>query len=98
MGIEYQDLTSSLRSNHNIPDEVQGVWVTSVAADSPLFDKNVRDNDFIVEVNGTAVESSSDLEAAVEAVESGDLLRFYINRYDMRSGNSASFFAIVRKP
>ncbi len=98
LGIEYQDLTSSLRSNHSIPDEVKGVWITSVAADSPLFDKNVRENDFIAEVNGTAVDNSSDLEAAVEAVESGKLLRFYINRYDMRSGNSASFFAIVRKP
>ncbi len=98
LGIEFQDLTPSLRSNHSIPDEVGGVWITSVAPDSPLFDKNLRDNDFIQEVNGTAVESASDLEAAIEEVPAGGLVRFYVNRYDMRSGNSVSFFAVVRKP
>ena len=98
LGIEYQDLTPSMRSNHNIPDQVGGVWITSVAADSPLVDENVRDNDFIAEVNGVTVESSRDLEAAVAAVESGGLLRFYVTRFDVRSGNAVSFFAVVRVP
>ena len=98
LGIEYQDLTPSLRSTHSIPDEVGGVWITSVAPDSPLFDENLRDNDFIQEVNDTRVESARELEAAVAAVPSGEYLRFYVTRYDMRSGNSASFYSIVRVP
>ena len=63
-----------------------------------LVDENVRDNDFIAEVNGVAIESARDLETAVEAVESGSLLRFYVTRFDVRSGNAVSFFAVVRVP
>lgn len=98
LGIEYQELTPSLRSSHDIPDEVTGVWITSVAPDSPLYDENVRPNDFIAEVNGTPVTTESELEAAVDAVASGGYLRLYVQRYDLRSGNSASFFAVVPVP
>ena len=99
LGIEYQELTSSLRGNHGIPDDVTGVWITSVAPDSPLYDENVRPNDFIAEVNGTKVDTAGELEAAVEAVGSGGFLRLYIQRFDLRSGNAvASFFAVVRVP
>ncbi len=98
LGIEYQELTPTLRSTHSIPDELRGVWITSVAADSPLYDKNVRDNDFITEVNGTAVDSASDLEAATSGATSGSVVRFYITRLDVRSGNMAKFFAVVRVP
>ncbi len=98
LGIEYQELSSSLRSSHSIPDEVGGVWITSVAPDSPLYDKNVRDNDFISEVNGTAVDSARGLEAAIEAAPSGSVIRFYVTRFDVRSGNMAKFFAVVRVP
>ncbi len=98
LGIEYQEITPSLRSNHSIPDEVAGVWITSVAPDSPLYDKNVRDNDFISEVNGQAVASASDLEAAIEAAPSGSVIRLYVTRFDVRSGNVTSFYAVVRVP
>jgi len=98
LGIEYQDLTPELRSNHSVPDEVKGVWVTSVAPDSPLYDKNVRPNDFIAEVDGTEVNTARELEAAIEAAASGSLVRLYITRYDMRNGNGAKFFAVVRVP
>ncbi len=98
MGTEVQDLTPSLRSTYGIPDAVAGVWVTSVATDSPLFEENIRDSDVIAEVNGTAVETVRELEAAVAAVPSGSLLRFYVTRFDRSSGNSASFFAVVQVP
>ncbi|MCP3960561.1 MAG: Do family serine endopeptidase [bacterium] len=99
LGIEYQELTPSLRETHSIPDEVEGVWITDVAATSPLFDENVRPNDFIVEVNGASIETAAELESAIGGVESGKLLRLYVKRIiDVRSGNVASFFAVVRKP
>ncbi|MEM7354121.1 MAG: Do family serine endopeptidase [Acidobacteriota bacterium] len=98
LGIEVQTLTRALRSTHSIPDEVEGVWVTNVAAESPLFDKGVRSNDFITEVNGDAMSSVRELEAAVEAVDSGGLLRLYVSRYNPRGGDVASFFAIIRVP
>lgn len=98
LGIRYQDLTDANRATHGIPDEVRGVWVTLVEPDSPLYDENVRPNDFISDVNGESVSTVRELEAAVEAVSSGSLLRFYITRFDPRSGQTASYFAIVRVP
>ncbi len=98
LGIRYQDLTPSNREIHGVPDEIEGVWVTEVAPSSPLYDKNVRPNDFIVEVNGAAVGSVAELEAEVEKVASGAFIRLYVSRFDPRSGQQASFFAPVRKP
>ena len=58
----------------------------------------VRSNDSITEANGTAVDSIRDFEEVIGAVPSGRLVRFYITRVDPRSGQTASFFAIVRVP
>lgn len=98
LGIRYQDLTPASREAHGVPDEIEGVWITEVAPSSPLYDKNVRPNDFIVEVNGNAVESASELEEAIEAVPSGSFVRLYVTRFDPRSGQTISFFAPIRKP
>ncbi len=98
LGIRYQDLTPSNREIHGIPEEVVGVWITEVAPSSPLWDDNVRPNDFIVDVNGTPVRNVEEFEAAVDGVDSGALLRLYVTRVDPRSGQSVSFFAITRVP
>ncbi|MEE8526037.1 MAG: Do family serine endopeptidase [Thermoanaerobaculia bacterium] len=98
LGIRYQDLTPSNREIHGIPEDVEGVWITDVAPSSPLWDDNVRPNDFIIDVNGTPVTSVEEFEAAVDAVASGALLRLYLTRVDPRSGQSVSFFAIIRVP
>lgn len=98
LGLQVQQLTEQNRSAHGIPEEVQGLWITEVAPDSPLFDENVRPNDFIAEVNGTVVTTVGEFEEAVGAVPSGSLVRLYITRFDLRSGQTASFFAIVRVP
>jgi serine protease Do len=98
LGIRYQDLTPSNREIHGIPEDVEGVWITEVAPSSPLYDDNVRPNDFVVDVNGTPVTSVEEFEAAVDKVASGSLLRLYVTRVDPRSGQSVSFFAIVRVP
>jgi len=98
LGIRYQDLTAQLRSLHNVPDTVGGVWITEVAPTSPLYDENVRPNDFISEVNGVAVDSVASFEEEVAKVGSGGFLRLYVTRFDPRSGQTASFFAVVRVP
>ena len=98
LGIEYKTLTQALRLNHSVPDEIQGVWVTDVSADSPLFEEGVRQNDFISEVNGDRVTTAGELETAVDAIESGSLARLYVSRFDPRSGNVVSFYAILRVP
>jgi serine protease Do len=98
LGIRYQDLTPSNREIHGIPEDVDGVWITEVAPSSPLWDDNVRPNDFVVDVNGTPVGNVEEFEAAVDQAASGSLLRLYVTRVDPRSGQSVSFFAITRVP
>lgn len=98
LGIQYQDLSSSVRENHGLPDEVNGVWVTMVAPDSPLYDKGVRQGQVIVDVNGTPLKGGKDFEKAVKDVPSGKFLRLYVTQVNPQTGESASFFAVIRVP
>jgi len=97
LGLQYQNLTPGLRQMHGIPEGVDGAWVTNVEPDSPLWEENIRPGDILMEVNGQAVSGISDFEEIVEGQESGSFLRLYVRRYG-QSGQSASFFAIVRVP
>jgi len=54
---------------HNIPPSIEGVWVTEVAASSPLIEENVQPGDVIVEVNGEPTKSVSEFEEAIAAVK-----------------------------
>ncbi|MEM8930321.1 MAG: PDZ domain-containing protein, partial [Acidobacteriota bacterium] len=99
LGIQYQDLSPQLRQMHSMPTDLNGVWVTQVAPDSPLFDEQVRAGDVIVEVNGDPVGDVSSFEEAVGAIESGKFVRLYVSRVNPRTGEvAASFFAVVRVP
>ncbi|MEM6797390.1 MAG: trypsin-like peptidase domain-containing protein, partial [Acidobacteriota bacterium] len=84
LGLQYQDITRSMRDSQNIPSSLEGVLVTNVAPDSPLFDESVRPNDIIVDVNGEPVDGVEGFEQAVEKVESGRYLRLYVSRIDPR--------------
>ncbi|MEM7048062.1 MAG: Do family serine endopeptidase [Acidobacteriota bacterium] len=98
LGIEFQGLTSGLRSNHGIADNVSGIWVTSIEPDSALYEEGVRVGDVIAEVNGRDIETVNDFEAAVGETSSGSYVRFYVQRMDPNSSRVISFFAPVRKP
>jgi serine protease Do len=98
LGLRYQDLSPGIRSSHQIPEEVAGVWIRSVSPRSPLIDERVQAGDIITEVNGAAVRSVADLERLVQAAPSGGYLRFYVQRFDPRSGRSAQLFAFARVP
>jgi serine protease Do len=98
LGIRYQDLTPELRETHGLPEAARGVWVTQVAPDSPLADEGVRPGDLIAEVGGRPVTGVEELERRIEEAPAGSYLRLYVQRFDPASGQSAAFFAPVRKP
>ncbi len=99
LGLDFQDLGPQLRENLGIPSSERGVLVREVTASSPLYDEGVAVGDLIVEINGQPVDSSSDFERQVTAAPAGSYLRLYVKRFDRRrSGEGASFFAIVRVP
>ncbi len=97
LGIQYQDLSNTLRDGHRIPQEVDGVIVSSVAPTSPLYEQFVRPGSIITEVNGRPVKSVEDFEATVKGAKSGTYLRFYAVQIGQR-GERQPFFAVVQVP
>jgi len=84
LGIRYQDLTPGLKQLHGLPDDVQGVWVSQVAPDSPLYDQGLGASgiDFVItEVNGHKTPDVEAFEKAVKNAPSGTRLRLYVRRF-----------------
>jgi serine protease Do len=98
LGLGYQNLDSSIRSSHGIPGDAHGVWITRIEPDSPLFEEGVQPGDVIAEVNGHEINGVDEFEQVVEDADEGSYLRFYVQRFDPRSGRAVAFFAPVRKP
>jgi serine protease Do len=98
LGLRYGDLTPAIRSSHRIPEGVQGVWVRAISPRSPLVDENVEIGDVITEAGGRHVGNVAELESIVKAARPGSYLRFYVQRFDPRSGESGQFFAFARVP
>lgn len=100
LGLHYQDLTPSLKRLHGLPDDLEGVWVTSVDADSPLYDQGFGDSRMqhvITEVNGEPVSGVEEFEAAIEGVPAGSRVRLYV-RHFVQGEELSSTFAFPRAP
>ncbi|HEX6204014.1 MAG TPA: PDZ domain-containing protein, partial [Thermoanaerobaculia bacterium] len=98
LGIRYQELTRELREGHGLPESAQGVIVTRIEPDSPLADEGVQPGDLIVEVGGQPVRSAAELEQRIGDAPAGAFLRLYVQRINPATGQTVSFFAVVRKP
>ena len=97
LGLEYQDLSPNLRSNHGLPEDLDGIFVTDVAPSSPLYEQGVRPGTVLSEVNGKDVDSVDAFEKAVREVKPGAYIRFYGRRI-LGRGQTAPFFAVVQAP
>jgi serine protease Do len=58
----------------------EGLIVTSVLPTSPAVEAGITAGDVILAIDGTDIASSDQLEATIEAVESGRTLTFTIQR------------------
>jgi serine protease Do len=84
LGLRYQDLTPGARDAHSLPEDVRGVWITSVSPRSPFFEEGVRTGQalFVIsEVNGQAVSNVEDFERVVRQAGAGSRLRVYIRTF-----------------
>jgi S1-C subfamily serine protease len=70
LGVDITTLTPSLRQQYGFTP-TQGAVVLSVAAGSPAAKAGVEQGDVIVEIDGTAITSSEDLQKAVEKGKPG---------------------------
>jgi serine protease Do len=98
LGVVCGDLTPALRAAHGIPENVRGAWVRSVSPHSPLIDEGVQPGDIIAEVDGRPLAGVAELEAALKTARRGTYLRFYVLRFDPRSGQAQQLFAFARVP
>ncbi|HVR28521.1 MAG TPA: Do family serine endopeptidase [Thermoanaerobaculia bacterium] len=97
LGVQYQDLSPGLREMHGIPGSVEGVWITEVAASSPLIDQGIQPGDVVAEVNGEPVADAEQFVTLVSRIPSGQFARLYVWR--TTGGDEAQgFFAVVRVP
>lgn len=70
LGVAVTAITEEMREQFNVPEDVQGVLVTGVTADSGAAEKGLRPGDVIVEVNQEEVSSPGQIAAKVsEAME-----------------------------
>ncbi|MGB5401520.1 MAG: Do family serine endopeptidase [Thermoanaerobaculia bacterium] len=84
LGLRYQDISPGLRSNHGIPEDVEGVWVTDISPRSPLYEEGVRSGELIniiTKVNERSVGSVAEFEELVRDAQSGSRLIFYLRRF-----------------
>jgi len=100
LGIRYQDLTPGNRRIHDLPEDLDGVWITSVSPTSPLWDQGVTNDGIlyvVTEVNGRGVTSVKDFEDAVRSAQPGSRMRLYLRRF-ANGEEVAPQFVFPRKP
>jgi serine protease Do len=70
LGVSVTAISDEMREQFNVPEDVQGVLITGVTADSGAAEKGLRPGDVIVEVNQEEVSNPGQIAAKVsEAVE-----------------------------
>ena len=70
LGVAVTAITDEMRQQFNVPEDVRGVLVTGVTADSGAAEKGLRPGDVIVEVNQEEVSSPGQIASKVsEAVD-----------------------------
>ncbi len=78
-GVAVQELTAGLREKLDLPENVSGVVVTSVAPDSPALGL-LQANDVIQEVNHQEIKSGQDYEQALARIGEKDVMLLLVYR------------------
>jgi serine protease Do len=96
LGLEIDDLTARARRAYGIDkDTTKGVVVTHVKPVSPAADGNLVEGDVILEVNGVAVGSADEMQAAIKKAPKGKYIRFYVQRQNPH-GQAQKFLTAVK--
>jgi serine protease Do len=73
LGIEVAPLDSELADRFNQP-EAEGIVITDIRAGGPANRRGIFTGERILEVDGQPIESEADLQAALDAVEPGQVV------------------------
>ncbi|MDX2307551.1 MAG: Do family serine endopeptidase [Hyphomicrobium sp.] len=69
LGLTLKPLTDDLRKELGFDAKVKGLIVGAIAPDSPAAAKNIKPGDVIVEAQQESIESTADLERAIDKVK-----------------------------
>ena len=78
-GITVENMTPSLKKNHNIPKRITGVVVTDISEDSPAAGI-LRTDDVIMEINKKKIHTINDYEAVVSKINPRENILFLVYR------------------
>ncbi len=84
IGITVGGIPESAAKEYDLPD---GLYVSAVNEESDAYKKGIRPGDVVLEVNGIAVTSTSEVNAIKEKLQVGDTMEFLI----WRDGQSIVF-------
>ena len=69
LGLQLSAITDGLRQRYKIKDQVKGVVITGVDANSPAADKRLNPGDVIVEVAQEAIANPTDLQKKLDQLK-----------------------------
>ena len=72
LGLTVAELTSDIRSQYDLPDEMTGLVIVDVKDGSDAAEKGLRRGDIIAEVQQTPVETADDAEKVIADARSKD--------------------------
>jgi serine protease Do len=98
LGMTIQELSSELRRQYGLPEDVRGVIVTGVKNVSPAGEANINEGDVISEVQGQPVATTSQFRSAVDKLRAGQRIRLYVTTPTGRGGRPISTYRILTVP
>lgn len=78
LGIQVQEINRQTRMMYQIPNDIEGVLVTSVEPTSNAFAKGIREGSIISEVNKQKVATLADYRKVVKSIKKGDSVAVYV--------------------
>jgi len=66
----------------DIPESLNGIWITEIAADCDISNTELAENDMIIEVNGQSVSTYDEVMAAIDGQVAGDSVEAVCRRYN----------------
>src|SRR5690348_3735831 len=95
-------LTDQQKKQANVPENVDGVYITDVVANGAAKEAGIQPGDVIKKINDNTITSSSELQEELSNYSPGDKVNVTISRngsehtYNVTLKNSVGTFAIVK--
>jgi serine protease Do len=98
LGMTVQELTTELRRQYALPENVSGVIVTGVKNVSVAGEAGINDGDVISEIQGQRVNTLAEFRSAIDRLRSGQRIRMYVTTPAGRGARPISGYRFMIAP